>query len=160
MPKRYEDEIRDILKGMDGFPDERRPRRRWAMPSLGGLRLPNLGHLDARRIMGGALILMLFAWILRGPWTAGYSWLVVTAGYISLASIVLFVIALVMLVRAGTFGGGGLYREKRWRGQVINLPRRSGPLGSLRLWWRRVTSRWGRNNSRRSGPRGRDSLQW
>ncbi|MDQ3700503.1 MAG: hypothetical protein M3442_06225 [Chloroflexota bacterium] len=158
MPKRYEDEIRDLLRGMNEFPGEQRRRRRWAMPSL-GVR-PSWGHLDAQRIMGGALILMLFAWIMRGPWAFNYPWMVALAGYVSLLSIVLFVIALVMLVRGGAFGRGATSGETRWRGQVIELPRRGGLLSTLRAWWRRLTSRFTRGNPRRPGSRGRDSFQW
>lgn len=158
MPKRYEDEIRDILKGLNEFPGEaprRRQRPRFSMPSLrgGGLRL------DAQRIMGGALILMLFAWILRGPWTFS-PYLIAAAGYISLLSIVLFVVALVMLVRGGTFGGGQAQTPTRWRGQVIEMPGRGGPLNAIRAWWRRLKARFTRNGSGRAGPRGRDSFQW
>jgi hypothetical protein len=157
LPKRYEDEIRDILKGLNEFPGEapRRRRPRFSLPSLsrGTLRL------DAQRIMGGALILMLFAWILRGPWTFSPA-LVTAAGYISLVSIVLFVVALVMLVRGGTFGGGQAYAPTRWRGQVIEMPRRGGPLNAIRTWWRRLKARFSRNGSGRAGPRGRDSFQW
>ncbi len=155
MPKRYEDEIRDILKGLNEFPGEmpRRRRPRLAMPSLGGIRL------DAQRIMGGALILMLFAWILRGPWTFS-PYLLAAAGYISLFSIVLFVVALVMLVRGGAFGGGQVNAPTRWRGQVIEMPRRGGPLNAVRMWWRRLKTRLSRKGSGRAGPRGSDSLQW
>jgi hypothetical protein len=158
VPKRYEDEIRDILKGLDDFPGEVRPRRRWSMPAFGGLR--GRFVLDPQRIMGGALILMLFAWILRAPWMTGYPWLIQAAGYISLFSIVLFVVALVMLVRGGTFGGRQLYTPNRWRGQVIEMPRRGGPINALRMWWRRLRTRLSRGHQRRPGTRGRDSFQW
>ena len=63
-------------------------------------------RLDPQRVMGGALILMLFAWILRAPWNSSFPWLVSAAGYISLISIVLFVVALVMLVRGARSAGG------------------------------------------------------
>jgi hypothetical protein len=158
VPKSYEEEIRDILKGMNEFPGEtrQRPRRRWSftLPAIRGWRL------DPQRVMGGALILMLFAWILRGPWAFSYPWIVAAAGYISLVSIVLFVVALVMLVRGGAFGRGQMYPATRWRGQVIEMPRRGSPLSSLRMWWRRVRSRFSRGGSRRPGARGRDSFQW
>ena len=164
MPKSYEDEIRDILKGMDRFPGEGRPpggQRRWTSPGFGGVRRGRLGQLDAQRVMGGALILMLFTWIVQGPWSGNYPWLLAAAGYVSLASLALFVIALVMLIRGGRFAGGGLYREQRWREQVIDLPRRGAPLQSWRYALRRFLSRFGRRGSGgRSGPRGRDSYQW
>jgi hypothetical protein len=156
VPKRYEDEIRDILKGMGDFPGEtpRRQRRGWSLPSFGGLRL------DPQRVMGGALILMLFAWILRGPWAFSFPSLVRAAGYISLFSVVLFVVALVMLVRGGSFRRGQTYAPNRWRGQVIEMPGRGGPLRSLRLWWRGVKARFSRRGPGRPGTRGRDSFQW
>lgn len=161
MPKRYEDEIRDLLRGMNEFPGEQRRRRRWRFPSLGTGTGRPLAHLDAHRIMGGALILMLSAWILRGPWAVSSPWIVAMAGYISLASIVLFVVALIMLVRGGSFsrGLGTTSGETRWRGQVIHLPRQGGPMHALRVWWRRLLSRFTRGGGR-PGRRGRDSLQW
>ena len=168
VPKSYEDEIRDLLKGMDRFPGEGTPAkrtasRRWSMPSFGGLN--PFGPLDARRIMGGALILMLFAWILRGPWSTGFGGLVTLAGYISLASLVLFVVAIVMLIRASGFGGGGYAPPQRWRGRaidsresrVIQMPRRGGLLDSWRRWWRTRSQSFARGPRR---PGGRDSIQW
>jgi hypothetical protein len=160
MPKSYEDEIRDLLRGMERFPGEgRRPKRpRWRLPAFRGL-----GPIDVQRLIGGALILMLFAWILRGPWAYGYPALVRVAGYLSLVSIVLFVVGLILALRAGSFGGyGGYGREVRWRGQVIELPRR-GPLSSLRSWFRRTFSRRsgsGNGYRRRPGRGGRDTLPW
>ena len=165
MPKGYEDEIRDILKGMDRMPGDGKPRQRvrrrqWSMPAL---------SFNPQRVMGGALILMLFAWVLRGPWAYGYPGLLRLAGYISLASIVLFIAALIMLFRSGRFGGmgmgmGGLGRQQtRWRGQVIEFPRRGGPLTGVRTWWRRMTARFSRRpgpGGPRSIPRGRDTYQW
>jgi hypothetical protein len=151
VPKSYEDEIRDLLRGMDRFPGEQPPRRpRRSMPPIG------LSRLDPQRIMGGALILMLFAWLLRGPWIGGYPLLAVAAGYISLVSIALFVVALVMMIRGGAFSGGafgGRPREVRWRGQVVQMPRRGGPVAAMRRWFRRLQ----RGPNR---PRGRDSFQW
>jgi hypothetical protein len=158
VPKRYEDEIRDLLRGMDRFPGEERPRRRPSPPSF------DLRHLrlDARRLMGGALILMLFAWIMRGPWSGSYPWVIMAAGYVSLISLVLFVVALILLIRGGSFGGsmGSMGREQRWRGQVIELPRRGNVFSSLRFRWRRFWSRLTRGQSRGRGSRGRDSFQW
>ena len=162
MPKSYEDEIRELLKGMDGFPGEGRPRRRrWTWPGLPAL--PRFGRLDPRRVMGGALILMLFAWVLQAPGPFHYPLLAELAGYISLASLVRFVVALVMLVRAGSFGGS-MYREPRWRGQVVNVPRRGGPFSSLGRWFRGLRPRFWRGSGSggrgRTGARGRDSFQW
>jgi hypothetical protein len=167
MPKGYEDEIRDILKGMDRFPGDGPPKQK--QRAARQLSAPALS-LDPQRMMGGALLLMLFAWVLRGPWAYGYPGLIRLAGYISLASIVLFIAALIMLFRSGRFGGMGMGRvsglggqQTRWRGQVIEFPRRGGPLTGLRTWWRRTVTRFGRRpgpGGPRSISRGRDTYQW
>jgi hypothetical protein len=158
VPKSYEEEIRDLLRGMDRFPGEQRPaKRRRGWGGLSGLRLP--GRLDVQRVMGGALLLMLFSWLLRGPWAHGYPALTTAAGYISLVSVVLFIGALVLMIRGGAFGaaGGMRPRQQYWRGQVIELPRRGGPLAGLRRWLRRFQRGSG---PRGRYPRGRDSIQW
>src|SRR5262245_20001854 len=119
---------------MDRFPGEgARSGARAAgtrRPWLGGrprFRLGNWPHLDPQRIIGGALILMLFAWIMQGPWARGFPEMYRIAGYISLASIVLFVVALVMYFRRGAFRGMAYSNQPpRWRGQVIAFPRRGG----------------------------------
>ncbi len=177
MPKSYEDEIRELLKGMDRFPGEgtrgqsrtngaRRPGS--ARSPFAGLRGwgsgGRLGHVDAQRVMGGALILMLFAWIMQGPWSRSYPEIYRLAGYISLASVLLFLVALFLYIRGGAFRGMrmGSGQPPRWRGQVIEFPRRGSPLTGLRNWWRRVTTRSSRRPPRGTGPysRGRDTYQW
>ena len=147
MPKKYEDEIREILKGMDDVPgDGARPTGRGGSsgprrPGAGRsgrpmFRAPSLPaiRLDPQRIMGLALIL------------------------------ILLVVALIALLRASgwfkaNFGGPA----QRWRGQVIYLPNRQP------FWtrWRHALMRLFRT-ARRPGPpdgprgprAGRDSYQW
>ena len=167
MPKSYEDEIRELLKGMDRFPGEgpRGSARRPSGPARPRFSaIGNWGHLDPHRVMGGALILMLFAWVMQGPWARGFPELYRIAGYVSLASIILFVAALIMYIRRGAFRGMsyGSNQPPRWRGQVIEFPRRGGPLTGLRNWWRRASARFSRRPSRPGGPysRGRDTFQW
>jgi hypothetical protein len=120
--------------------------------------------LDAHRIMGGALILMLFAWIMQGPWSRGFPELYRLAGYITLASVVLFLFALFLFFRGGAFGSGRLGggTPPRWRGKVIEFPRRGSPLTGLRNWWRRTTARFSRRAPGSPGTyrRGRDTYQW
>lgn len=156
MPKSYEEEIRDLLQGMERFPGEnrRRPKSRWSLSRLSLPRLSLPRHLDAHRIMGGALILILVSWVLR--WGGGSRFMIELAGYISLLSTVLFVVAIVMLIRGGRFGSR-MATEQRWRGQVINMQRRGGPVASVRRWWTRTTARFSRG---RSGRMGRDSIRW
>ena len=159
MPKKYEDEIREILRGMDDVPGDgprRRARRRPRMPSLG---LSNL-QLDSHRLMGGALILILFAWIMRGPWSGGFPLINQWAGYVSLAGTVLFIVAIVAMLRArGTFAAMGP-REKRWRGQVIYLPGSEPWHLRLRRSIARLFGRGPRGTGSGGGRRGRDSYQW
>jgi hypothetical protein len=175
MPKNYEDEIRDLLKGMDRFPGEgpsgparpagaparptpiRRAGPSGWRPSFGGF------QTNAHRVMGGALILILFAWIMQGPWSHGFPLIMRWAGYISLAGTILFIAGLVMMLRSGAFGAG-MRQPQRWRGEVIHLSNRR-PFWTR--WWQGVTrlvSRLGRGSRPggpgRSGRRGRDSLQW
>ena len=140
MGKKYEDEIREILKGFDDEPKTASPR---TAPSPAGRspapnRPPSTGrtpasrlslpkwNLNPQRIMAFALILILFAWVMQGPWARGFPDVYRLAGYVSLAGTVLFVVALIAMLRAGgRFGGMGLGpREQRWRGQVIYLPNR------------------------------------
>lgn len=133
MPRKsYEDEIRELLNRMDTFlPDGGRGRRAgnsvgawWRQVTAGRQVQPLTPH----RLMAAAIILMLFSWLftLFPP-------LLRLAGLTSLASVILFVTALVLAVRTGmrpTFGGSQL-----WRGRVIELPRGNWAL-RLRQWWR------------------------
>jgi len=169
MPKKYEDEIREILKGMDDLPGDG-PRRPAPPTPAKPSRAPSFQSpfrnltRNPQQLMGGALILILFAWIMQGPWARGFPEVYRLAGYISLAGIALFIIALIMLLRArGTFGGpGGIgaSREQRWRGQVIYLPSRQP------FWqrWRHSLSRLFRrapdnpDNSRQQGKTGPQDL--
>lgn len=141
MSKRYEDEIRDLLKGMDRFPGEGdRTRRRPARPSW----LTRI-TADPQRLMGGALLLTLCAWVIGGPWSRSYPFLVTLSGWTQLVGLIVFVIAFVLLFRQGAFGGMGGYGggPQRWRGNVIEMPRRGGPFAgvaaTVRGWWRRFT---------------------
>ena len=163
MPKKYEDEIRDILKGMDRFPGDSPGTTRKA-PRPGLPRFGGVGgglQLDPQRLMGGALILILVSWIMQGPWSSGS--LLRMAGYVSLAGTALFVVALILFLRRrGTFGAPGMSMggtEKRWRGQVINFPNRQ-PF--WRRWYVNLARRLNRSprGPSRPSPRGRDSSQW
>lgn len=151
MSRRYEDEIRDLLKGMDRFPGEGGRPRRPRGPAW-WTRLAS----DDHRLMGGALLLILCAWVLGGPWSPSFPFLVMVAGVAQVAGIVLFVIAFARLYRRGAFAGGvGQFGSRgsatRWRGQVIEMPRRRSWIGSVRASF----ATWLRRRMRRRPPAGR-----
>ena len=138
MGKKYEDEIREILKGFDD-PDER-PRRPAGGSGSGGGPNPVRGRGQAIRppgptrfsprsisphqVMGFALILILFAFVMQGPWARGFPTVFMLASYISLVGTILLIAAFVALLIGGRRLGGVGAREQRWRGQVIYLPNR------------------------------------
>ena len=155
MGKKYEDEIREILKGFDE--PEERPRRSargsggsGGSGSSGGFGsfgssgnsggpTPIRGRgqafrptgmrfsprsINPQQVMGFALILILFAFVMQGPWARGFPTIYVFAGYISLAGTVLLIAAFLALLLGGRRLGSPGGNEQRWRGQVIYLPNR------------------------------------
>ena len=142
MGKKYEDEIREILKGFDDEP-ENRARRPSNGPSSAsgragrGSPTPIRGRgqsvpltsrfsprsINPQQVMGFALILILFAFVMQGPWARGFPTIYVFAGYISLAGTILLIAAFLALL-LGARRLGGTPGEQRWRGQVIYLPNR------------------------------------
>ena len=165
MPKKYEDEIREILKGMDDVPGDG-PQRR-ATPPRPRVRMPSFSmkgmQWDPQRLIGAALIMWLFAWIMTGPWSRGVFTVSQWAGYVSLAGTLLFIVAIVLILKnRGYLGSIGQPKEQRWRGQVIYLP--GSEPWTLRL--RRSIARLFGRGPRKSGTgpggkrRGRDSYQW
>jgi len=166
MPKKYEDEIREILKGMDDAPGEGKPEPRRAArpekPRSIGRQMPSIGgfgdlQLNPQRLMGGALILILFAWIMQGPWSYGFPLISRWAGYVSLGGTILFVVALIMLLRSrGSLRMPGRATETRWRGQVIHLP------NAQPFWmrWRRSVARLFSRSRRPRDQRRPDSVRW
>ncbi|HXI16642.1 MAG TPA: hypothetical protein VNM48_09735 [Chloroflexota bacterium] len=166
MPKKYEDEIREILKGMDdasgGTPAGGTRASRPEKPRSVGRQRPSFSgfgdlQLNPQRLMGGALILILFAWIMQGPWSYGFPLISRWAGYVSLAGTVLFVVALIMLLRSrGSLRMPGRATETRWRGQVIRLP------NAQPFWmrWRRSLTRVFSRSRRPGDQRRPDSVRW
>lgn len=162
MSKRYEDEIRDLLNRMERFPGEDAKRRGAPSPTIPirrrssnpfrGLRAKF--SVDPQRLMGGALLMTLGAWVLRGPWSNGFPILAGIAGAVQLLGLVMFVVALVLLIRRGSMSGSpyGGGTGPRWRGQVIELPSRRRPFGGLtntvRSLWNSLTRRRGAPPSR------------
>jgi len=134
MPKRYEDEIREILKGFDDEPADR-SRRPSSGPSTPtpirgrGQSAPPTSRFSPRsinpqQVMGFALILILFAFVMQGPWARGFPTVFFLAGWISLAGTILLIAAFLALLLGNRRLGGAGAQEQRWRGQVIYLPNR------------------------------------
>ena len=134
MGKKYEDEIREILKGFDDEPADRSRR-----PSSGPSNAtPIRGRgqsvaptsrfsprsINPQQVMGFALILILFAFVMQGPWARGFPSIYVFAGYISLGGTILLIAAFLALLLGGRRLGGPGAQQQRWRGQVIYLPNR------------------------------------
>jgi hypothetical protein len=140
MGKKYEDEIREILKGFDDEPADRsrRPSRGAGGPAGPGAPTPIRGRgqsvplasrfsprsINPQQVMGFALILILFAFVMQGPWARGFPTIYVFAGYVSLVGTILLIAAFLALLLGGRRLGGAGAQEQRWRGQVIYLPNR------------------------------------
>ncbi len=145
MPKNYEDDIRDILDRMDEFlPEKGQARQGRRRPAYSQRPRPAAGDvwrnfaaqfqgesLTPHKLMGGSVLLMLFGWLLSifSPGLAQLCTIIAIAG---------FVIGLIWSIRSR--GGANIASSSRqhWRGQVIEMPRRSWQ-ESVRAWWRRVT---------------------
>jgi hypothetical protein len=137
MSSRYEREIEELLRRMDGRRRSESFYVRWRRRSL---RLEAwlervwrsfLRRTPIEQFMIASVVLTLLAYILSvfSPRAAFF------AGIIA---VVLFVLALTMSI--ASHRGGGFGAERRWRGRPIDLPSASGPVywwWQLRRWWRR-----------------------
>jgi hypothetical protein len=135
MSNKWEREIEDLLRKKYSD-DEREPppptplkRRDPQKPPKNDWRRL-LHNLSASRLVWYGLGLAIASYVLRpffGP------------------AILLLALASVGLIVAGIFVSvvqrERPYVEKRWRGQIVEMPRRPGP---LTLLWRRLTSFWRR----------------
>ena len=131
MRRRYEREIEELLAQMESFlPEEAPPRRRARMTLVFG----NFGrafsswwrHLSAQRLILVSFLLVAVAFFLR-------FFIPTVAYFMGLSGAFLFVIAFAL-----SFLKRGTYPEKRWRGKVIEPPRRGDWLGRwLGHWMRR-----------------------
>lgn len=159
MSKRYEDEVRDLLNRMDRFPgdDDRGRSGRPQRPIRANWRTATARWIssliaDPNRIIGGALILTLGAWVLRGPWSPSYPLLDALAGIATTTSLVMFVAGLLLIFRRRSGAVGfGTPTAQRWRGNVIEMPQRGRSrrfFGSVRQWWQRMSAQWGSKGPR------------
>jgi hypothetical protein len=134
MPRRYEEEINEILNKFDGdWPppsDKRRarPKPRHANPQL-------TPHIGAEQVMVLGLALILAGVLLRFSFRLG---VVAPAGigaYATAIGVLLLVAGYVMAIVRGGIGGGGLGRSQHfWRGEVVDLRPSNRGLGYW--WWR------------------------
>jgi hypothetical protein len=138
MSSRYEREIEELLRRMDGRlrsePLSVRLRRKLERVELAVYCLWRafLRRSPIEQFMIGSVVLALLSYGLHlfSPRAAFY------AGIIS---VVLFVLAITVSI-ASHRGGLGFNSERRWRGRPIDLPPASGPGAwwwRLRRWWRR-----------------------
>ena len=126
MPEKYQKEIEDLLDNISSFPQRRAKRRQ---RSLFSTVLSGVGRflggrgwsISPRRIMLGAVILLLMAW-----WFT--TMLPGIAGLVAWAAVILFILgyALFFINPSSTY-------KKRWRGEP--LEQSSSP------WWARFRSR-------------------
>ncbi|HLQ34168.1 MAG TPA: hypothetical protein VK457_15895 [Chloroflexota bacterium] len=145
MPKRYEEEINEILHKFDDWPppNERgqRPRReqpRRTEPLIGFGQF--FEHIGPPQLMAIGLLLILAGVVLHYGAQVGVA---IGVGLGRYATAIGFLVLLAGYIMAVARGGGlGLHRAQHtWRGEVIDLrPSNRG----LAYWWWRL---------RRNGPR-------
>ncbi len=139
MPKRYEEEINEILHKFDDWPPPPSGRR----PQQGPPRRPNpnttlwqfFDHLGPQQLMAVGLVLIALGVVLRFGYRFGMD--VGIGGYTTTAGFVLLLAGYLMAVmRGGSLRGLGRHQQV-WRGRVIDLP----PAGrGLAYWWWRLRS--------------------
>ena len=140
MPKRYEEEINEILHKFDDWPppDKRTrrprqepPRRDNTVTAFGGF----FEHLGPQQLMALGLALILAGVVLRFGIRMGLDATIGT--YATLAGFLLLLAGYVMSVlRGGSLG----HRQSMWRGQVVDL-RPSNRSAGYWLWRLRSTLR-------------------
>jgi hypothetical protein len=145
MPKRYEEEINEILHKFDDWPPPkdggRRPRseppRRSDRPVSYGT---FFGGVGAQQLMLLGLLLILAGVILHFSYRFGVPGGVGLASYATAIGFLVLLAGYIMAIVSG--GSGSLPRGKHvWRGQVVDLrPSRGG----LAYWWWRLRTNFRR----------------
>lgn len=133
MSQRYEREIEELLRRMDGRikpePLSSRVRRRVERVELALLRAWRafLRRSPIEQFMIASVVLAVLSYVLQlvSPRAAFYTGII---------SVVLFVLALTISI--ASHRGGGFGGERRWRGRPIDLP----PSGTD--WWSQVRRWW------------------
>lgn len=119
MPDRIEREIEDILNKLDDFVPEKGnkpiPFRQRRKPAQKSQLSQRLSHISLNQIMLGALLVGLFAFMVRS---------IPFSNWIMLASMLTLFGAFLLSVKAGRSGrgsiGGGT-TQQRWRGEPLDL---------------------------------------
>ena len=145
MPKRYEEEINEILhKFNDWPPSDQGSRPRQEAPRRPAARRGSmLDHFGAQHVMLVGLALILAGVALHFTDRAGLMLAFGLGTYATaIGFMVLFAGYILAVVRGGSGGLGS--GQHMWRGQVIDL--RPGNRG-LGYWW------WRLRSNRRNGPR-------
>jgi len=143
MPKRYEEEINEILNKFDGdWPppnDRRRPR---SEPPRGHAQPTGFGqffeHLGPEQLMAVGLVLILAGVVLH--FSSVYLGVVAPSGigtYATAIGVLVLLAGYALAIVRG--GGGGLGQGQHfWRGQVVDLHPSNRGLGYW--WWRLRTN--------------------
>ena len=142
MPRRYEEEINEILNKFDGDwppPNERRrprpepPHRNQPPAGFGQL----FEHLGPQQVMAFGLLLILVGVVLRFGPLQGLVAPLNIGGYATTIGVLLLVGGYILAVVRGGSGGGLGRGQHFWRGQVVDLRPSQRGLG---YWWWRVRS--------------------
>lgn len=136
MPKRYEEEINEILHKFDDWPppDNRGRRPRQEPPRRNDTRTAFgffFEHIGPQQLMALGLVIILIGVVLRFGYRAGLD--IGVGVYATAAGVLLLIVGYVMAVVRG--GGSFGHPQRMWRGQVIDLhPSNRG----LAYWWWRL----------------------
>ena len=128
MSKRIHQEVEDLLNQLEKFPS-RRPlnyrlrvvissRRHLLLKAVRSLSYPSVGQ-----IVVAGIILIIIAWVLN------------SSNAIINQSLIAVGAGLIILGFALSFRRKSRPTERRWRGQILDLPQ--PPSGRVRSWWNR-----------------------
>ncbi|HLY65752.1 MAG TPA: hypothetical protein VKU60_09485, partial [Chloroflexota bacterium] len=134
MPKRYEEEINEILHKFDDWPpqNERGQRPRFEPPPHGNDPLTAFGqffeHIGPQQLMAVGLLLIFVGVALRFAYRVGVD--VGISGYATVLGVLLLLAGYILaVVRGGSGGIGGVKGgQHMWRGQVVDLRPSNGGL--------------------------------
>jgi hypothetical protein len=140
MPKRYEEEINEILHKFDDWPppsNDRGRRPRSEPPKRNNRPVSHgsfFGGAGAHQLMLLGLLLILAGVVMRFTYRFGVIGGVTLGGYAVAIGFLVLLAGYIMAVAAGG-GSNGLRRgQHMWRGQVVDLRPSSG--GLAYWWWR------------------------